>query len=203
MFANTLLATVHILCTQLTLFLLQNKKDMFKYAGILFRSIRNETKEPVYLLGREATVPGWSESGRWSDFGGSPKDSFELFLDTMAREATEELMGILGCTLTVKEQLKQCSTVHILKGGQVFMAVLEVPYDALVTVHYNNVYKHLTKCMTDHPTWKGFRHISSCPEGYCEKVELGWFTAKDILENKDQMRPAFYESFCTIHGLNK
>lgn len=58
------------------------------------------------LLGQEAKVNGWNESLMWSDFGGHRKKN-ETILQGSCREASEELMGILG---TPEEIMKHSRT---------------------------------------------------------------------------------------------
>ena len=45
--------------------------QQYKYTGALPYAYDETGALPV-LLGREATVAGWSESNKLSDFGGSP-----------------------------------------------------------------------------------------------------------------------------------
>lgn len=167
----------------------------YKYAGVMFRCIDAHTGEILYLLGQEANVPGWSEANKWSDFGGGLKDAKEDPIDAMAREATEETMGMRGCAVALAAEIRKDGRIFNLPEFKAIVCILDTAYDPTLAEHYNNTYKHLTQCMKDHPSWKGFRNIPSCPEGYLEKVQLRWWSEKDILAHEAEMRPAFFKTF--------
>lgn len=174
----------------------------WKYAGVLFKS-QDEKGEVVYLLGKEADVPKWSEANKWSDFGGSLKDVKEDPITAMAREATEETMAMRGCAtsleaeIRLKESQGKC-IVHRIQVLKAIICVLEIPYDSSIVTHYNNTFTHLKQCMKEHPKWSGFRHVPTCPEGYLEKVELRWWKETDIIASFTDMRPAFLASLAMI-----
>jgi len=69
--------------------------NQYKYIGFLPYSYDNDGKLLV-LLGKQAIISDWSESGKLSDFGGTPNKD-ESILYSAVRECFEETMGILGC----------------------------------------------------------------------------------------------------------
>lgn len=166
-----------------------------KYAGVVVTA--EYDKKWYVLLGREAIVPQWSESGKWSDFGGTPESSDANIKESMARECYEETMGILGCIKILTEKIN-AGRIHDLNTAQI--AVIEITYDANLPIHYNAMYNYLSGCTVDHPTWKPFKYIPTCPKGYCEKIEMQWFQIEDVVKPKDPniFRSSFLQSIKKI-----
>ena len=156
-------------------------KKQYKYTGVLPFSINVKTKEIYFLLGQEAKVPGWSESEKWSDFGGSPKDEYEDPLISASREFYEESMGIFGCESTIRNKLVSVGKPIHLTSSNAVIYLLPIDYDEELPKYYNNIYNYLTKCAKDHPKWKGFQYIPSCPEGYYEKIAMKWITKSELI----------------------
>lgn len=194
-----------------------DKKKKYKYSGFIAYAGGTVMQDKVYfLLGREAIVPNWSESGKWSDFGGVPNEN-EDPIDAIAREGFEETMGILGCEYTLKEKIIKNATFFEISTltGFALIAMLPIEYDQSLPTNYNNIYKYLSKCTKPHHKWKDFMTIPSCPEGYYEKIELKWVTLSNIEarlketyyikdengDNKVVLRGSFLESLKAIWSL--
>ncbi|CAH6418138.1 Hypothetical protein HVR_LOCUS10 [uncultured virus] len=181
--------------------------SQYKYTGITPYSY-DEHGSITFLLGRESIIPGWSESGKWSDFGGSPDHETENVLDSAVRECFEETMGILGCQQTLKDKLQTCSQIVITNDkSSAMIYLMPIEYDTNLPIHFNRIYNYLTKCSQDHPSWKGFRYIPSCPEGYYEKIEMKWVTINTIknaiISNDESYRKSFLNSMKVIVSQEK
>ena len=93
-------------------------------------------------------------------------------------------MGILGCDESLRIQLTTRGRGIRIPSGEAkrdaLIYLLPIPYDENLPTYFTRVYTYLTKCARDHPQWMGFRYIPSCPEGYCEKIEMKWFPVAEI-----------------------
>jgi len=176
----------------------------YKYVGVLPYARNNSTNTIYFLLGKEAIVDGWSESGKWSDFGGKPDDNDTDSLESASRECFEETMGILGCHSTLKNLLMEKSQTIYIKNNNAMIYLLEINYDENLPIYFNRIFNYLSKCTIMHPTWSNFKYIPSCPQGYCEKIEMSWFpyeTIKDVTIHGDThniYRKSFIESMNVI-----
>lgn len=163
--------------------------QQYKYTGVLVYAY-DENNLMHFLLGREAIIPDWPASGKFSDFGGNPSDETEDKLNAAIRECFEETMGILGCEETLREKITLSPSITI--DNSIIIYLLHVDYDHNLPVYYNRIYNYLTKCATYHPKIKDFKYIPSCPEGYYEKIELKWVSINEIrqtLESNDKDSP--------------
>lgn len=182
----------------------------YKYGGFIAYAV--DRYKPYFLLGREAIVANWSESGKWSDFGGAPNLD-ENPLEAIIREGFEETMGILGCTHTLEQLVVKNGTFFEIATptGFALICMLPIKYDKNLPVHYNNIHKYLAKCAKPHSKWKDFMTIPSCPEGYYEKIELKWVSVNDIekhinpspyLSDEIVLRESFLNTLRSIWSLN-
>lgn len=175
----------------------------YNYTGILPYAKDKNTNRIYFLLGREAIVPGWSESGKFSDFGGIPHDKEEAKASAI-RECFEETMGILGCEKALLNQINTDGKWHDIKENNALICLLSIDYDINIPTYYGRIYNYFTKCAMNHPKWKGHKYLPSCPEGYLEKIELRWFSWDDICEcltDTDKgilLRSAFLKSMGSI-----
>jgi peptide methionine sulfoxide reductase MsrB len=166
----------------------KEKETPCNYCGMLLYSY-DESNQLVVLLGREAIVNGWKPSGKWSDFGGSPENLddniLESRLETATRECYQETMGILGCRQKLEFLISKKEPVY-LPETKAATYVVKIKYDAKMPEYFNRIYKYLTICTKDHPNWKGYRYIPSCPNGYVEKCEMKWFRLEEIIQHLDE-----------------
>lgn len=162
-----------------------------------------------YLLGKEACEPNYSDSGLWSGFGGGPEKSDLTPLHGVAREAYEESMGFLGTpdeiyqTISTKpvyqdfgERIVYSLVNFRSKSARAYIAPLLIRYDEFLPDLYIRIYDYIASanpligdsiCRSTIPKIPG-------RDGWYEKVEIDWFTHKDILSEADTMRPAFLRS---------
>lgn len=63
-------------------------------AGVVPVAVHPDTREDLFLLGRERWVPTWKGSCRWSGFEGARKEDESVMLSAV-REAHEETLGVL------------------------------------------------------------------------------------------------------------
>lgn len=134
-----------------------------------------------FLLGREHPEIGWEDSNKWSDFGGRPHPMDNL-LDNAAREAWEESMGLLGSMEEIREAVKKSGKIVRIyaapnvQTGVVFL--MPIPYQPDLPHLFARVYDYFKRCTVK--SERGFDYIPSCLEGFYEKTEIQWFTARQL-----------------------
>lgn len=161
-----------------------------KHAGIMPYSY-NEKRQLVFLLGKEHPERGWSDQLTYGDFGGTPELSDNNLMQTAIREGYEESMGFFGSMKDIEDNIRLINRYFYDKTAMVFL--IYVPYNKILPNYFHHVYNYTHTCMRLTRKEKPF--IPSCPKGFHEKVEIQWFTPKQIIKNKKQMRPAFYRFF--------
>lgn len=154
----------------------------YKYAGVLpYAVVPSEIALSgiVFLLGREHVEANWTGSNSLSDFGGAP-DGDEKPDEAAAREFWEETMGLLGNEETLLGMIKRDARPTVLPYSIGVMWLLPIPYDPELPTRFKNVHAYMMKCATPHPTKKGFNYIASCPDGWLEKTEMLWISARRL-----------------------
>ena len=136
--------------------------------------------ELVFLLGLE------TKNNLYSDFGGK-RDGNESPATTAYREFVEETMDMMGNNNEIKKLLKNPSDLYI-SDNTSHEYIIKVKFNEDITNTYNRIINKLKKC------------IISCPIGLLEKVEMRWFTPKEIYENKKKMRPIFFKTFSSFYN---
>jgi hypothetical protein len=152
-------------------------------AGILPVTIHKD--KLYFLFGKEnkyADTPGWS------DFGGGTETK-ESFLNTAAREATEELTGFLGDEKDIKRMLTKHGTFNIDNTssghGTYRMHIFPMEYNELLPLYYNNNQRFLQRRLDP----KVIKNST-----IFEKDEIKWICIDDL----DKMRKKFRHYFTTI-----
>jgi len=98
-----------------------------------------------FLFSRERVGSKSRASGQWSDFGGRP-EAEELPIETAAREASEESMGILGTPMEILEMLQGPRKIgevrldHNNRNSYVTY-LLEIDYDETLPLKFKNLYE--------------------------------------------------------------
>jgi|SRR5579872_5214780 len=174
----------------------QEQQYKYKYCGTLPISYDPIACTVVVLLGRELIVDGWSESGKWSDWGGTPEKletKLETPLETSARETSEEMMDMLGTYEELKDMLTNKGKCVELAQFEEKAAIwlLPIKFQPDIGLYFNRVYNYLRKCTRSHPEWKGAKYIPTCPKGYIEKCEMKWFPLSAIKTKSDIFRSSF------------
>jgi len=150
-------------------------------AGILPTTIHNN--KLYFLFGKENTYED-SASG-FSDFGGGT-DNKESFLETAAREGTEELTGFLGSEKDLKTRITKYGsypiTYHSEGHTPYKMFIIPFVYDDFLPYYYNNNQKFI-RLKLDQSIIKNSKIF--------EKEEIRWFCIDDILKEKKHFRSYF------------
>jgi hypothetical protein len=146
-----------------------------------------------FLFGKERDI---DENPGWSDFGGGTEKG-ESFLDTAAREGSEELTGFLGTEDQIKAFILKNGTYTIdfnSNGHSTYRVHLyPLKYDAMLTHYYNNNQLFLQKRL-DPNIIKNTKLF--------EKTQIKWFSFSDIKKKKKEFRN-FYQNITKMILENK
>lgn len=142
------------------------------------------------LFGKERDI---DENPGWSDFGGGT-DPGETYLETAARECSEEISGFLGSTSQIKSMLKKNGYINVFlpnpqnikKGYMVFLTPID--YDEKL-VEYFNIHQAFIHKKMDKQTIKKSKLF--------EKTEIKWFPVSTLKKNKNKFRN-FYKKIVQI-----
>jgi 8-oxo-dGTP pyrophosphatase MutT (NUDIX family) len=142
----------------------------------------------LFLFGKERDI---DENPGWSDFGGGT-DKGETFIQTAAREGSEELTGFLGDRNAVMKLLKKHGVYKIdfQSGGfpSYRCHVCPIDYNPFLTLYYNNNQRFLQKHL-DASVIKNTKIF--------EKTEIGWFSFEDLKRKKHLFRK-FYRNIVQL-----
>lgn len=130
--------------------------------------------EIMFLLGKEVS------SGKWCDFGGG-REGNETKWQTAMREGAEELNGFLGCAKDMSKKVKRNGVLEI-HGGTWTTYVLEIDYDPLMPVYFNNQHRFIKEYLP--ATVK--KH-----NGLFEKSEIKWFSIADLRDKRRYIRHCY------------
>lgn len=144
-------------------------------AGVLLYSYNTEG-ELIFLLGKDYRQ-------RYSDFGGrcDPGDATQL--DTASREFYEETCGVIMDSTMIRNKLKKSPIIHSLSylGNPYYMYMVHIPY----STEYVKMFQ----------TIRQFIHSKKIEKRFKEKTSLEWFTSRNIIQQKDDIRQVFYKTF--------
>jgi hypothetical protein len=151
-------------------------------AGILPTTIHNN--KLYFLFGKEnkyADTPGWSDIG-----GGT--DNNETYMQTAAREGSEELTGFLGMEKDIKNLLNKYGTYNIEWGSsghkKYRMHIFPMKYDPMLPIYYNNNHKFIERKLSENQ----IKHSK-----IFEKDELRWISIDEIPRMRSQFRRYFQD----------
>jgi len=167
----------------------QTQSKSFIGAGVLFYDLDSETKEPMFLLGKEFRPyeGGKKRHGTYSDFGGHA-DEGEDPKATAVRELTEESMGHLSINLPEGMPIESYCFRNYPKSYYIFIHKVK-KQDTLKSVeNFNAQFKHAEENDL----------LPKEPNGLFEKSEMKWFTLKEIIASKDNIRQPFYTNLLHI-----
>jgi hypothetical protein len=169
------------------------------YVGIIPVAYDVAKSEYHILLGREHPEQGWDDQLRWAHFAGGSEPADVSMLAGAAREGYEESMGFLGSLEEITSNLSDKSVVRM-KGVYAYLLLIE--YNPNLPELYHNVHSYLSRCTRPHPRKTGYNYLPTCPNGYYEKVEIGWFSARSLFnltnnkwDPKDGKRPELRHGF--------
>ena len=143
-------------------------------AGILPVSLHNGKLH--FLFGKEnkyADTPGWS------DFGGGI-DAGETAMDTIIREAQEEMTGFLGGDREIKAWIRRGT--YKMTFGDYTMFICPMEYNEWLPLYYNNNQRFLQK-MLDPAVIRDTKIF--------EKAEIKWVSENGLRALRPQCRSYF------------
>ena len=121
------------------------------------------------LLGRESVDVKWSDSGKWSDFGGS-KENNETEYETAIREGAEETCGLYGGIKNIKYIIDNyCLDVISLKNYSTFL--VHVKYNSMFPYKFNKTYRAALKNTPE---------LVHNDNGLYEKDKIRWICVDDL-----------------------
>jgi 8-oxo-dGTP pyrophosphatase MutT (NUDIX family) len=132
-----------------------------------------------FLFGKEN--PMEDSSNGWSDFGGGCENK-ETPYQTALREGGEELTG-LGDGNALEKRIQKSGGVHKVSMGDYHTHLFPIEYDENLPVYYNYNHEFLWKRMDKHMLNKS---------KLFEKIEIRWFTEKELRTQKSKFRD-FYQ----------
>jgi hypothetical protein len=134
-----------------------------------------------FLFGKENPLEDSSKG--WSDFGGGV-DKGEAPYDTALREGCEELTGFLGDDKNIHTLLKKSGKIYKLVHNDYHVHVFLMDYDENLPMYYNNNHSFLWNRMDKHDLNK---------TKLFEKIEVDWFSVKDMKTRRNEFRNFYRE----------
>ena len=147
-------------------------------ASILPVTIHNN--ELYFLFGKENNMEKSAKG--WSDFGGGVESGEQIF-KTALREGAEELTGFLGNSKQLEKHIRKHGGYYHVEHNDYHVHIIFVEYDENLVKYYNNNHAFL---------WKKMDHSYLSKTKLFEKIEIGWFSLKNIANMRGEFRP-FYE----------
>lgn len=152
-------------------------------AGILPVSLHNG--KLYFLFGKEnkyADTPGWSDFGGGIDAGETP-------LETVVREAQEEMTGFLGGDKEIRAWLKRGT--YKMEFGDYTMFICPMEYNEWLPLYYNNNQRFLQK-MLDPAVIRDTKIF--------EKSEIKWVAESGLSALRPQCRSYFQATIGLIQS---
>ena len=116
-------------------------------------------------------------------FGGGQEN--ESIFEGAIREGCEELTGFLGNKKQLKQRIKKAGGVYKINHNDSYYShIFLMDYDVNLPVYYNNNHHFLWDKMNN-------SHLSNTK--LFEKIEIEWFTIKDMKKRRNQFRPFYRE----------
>ena len=146
-------------------------------AGILPVSLHNGKLH--FLFGKEnkyADTPGWSDFGGGTDAGETP-------IETVIREAQEEMTGFLGGDREIRALLRRGT--YKMKFGDYTMFICPIEYNGWLPFYYNNNQRFLQK-MLDPAVIRDTKIF--------EKSEIKWVSESGLRALRPQCRSYFRDT---------
>lgn len=166
-----------------------NNKIIFDYimgASVLPVTVHNG--KVLLLFGKERNID--SNPG-WSDFGGGT-DKGETFMETAAREASEELTGFIGSAADIRKLLKKYGTIQVdyqSKGYSTYRChIFPMAYDEQLPFYYNNNQSFLQKRL-DPSVIRDTKIF--------EKTQIRWFDINELKRRCHEFRD-FYRNIIDL-----
>ena len=150
-------------------------------AGSILPIALNEKGELCFLFGKENPMEDSAKG--FSDFGGGLEKGETPFQGAL-REASEELTGFLGNKKELRKLIKKNGgTYHVLIGTY-HVHMFHLPYDENLPTYYNQSHMFL---------WNKMDKTLLNDSKLFEKIEIRWFTIKEMKKHISQFRNFYQE----------
>ena len=165
---------------------IKDNEKGFKGGGILFTSLHNN--KLFFLLGRENKYCD-NGAGKWCDFGGGKDDGENSILESVSREASEELVGFLGIKTDLLQSLKNSDKNYHIDNDGYRIFIVPTLYDEKLPCYFNSNQHIIQKYVPENllKTSKIF-----------EKDMIKYFTINDLKKNRNDLRKFFKISVLKI-----
>ena len=150
-------------------------------AGSILPIALNEKGELCFLFGKENPMEDSAKG--FSDFGGGLEKGESPFQGAL-REGSEELTGFLGNKKELRKLIKKNGGTHHVLIGTYHVHMFYLPYDENLPKYYNQNHTFL---------WNKMDKIMLNDSKLFEKIEIQWFTIKDMKQRKGEFRD-FYKT---------
>ena len=150
-------------------------------AGSILPIALNEKGELCFLFGKENPMEDSAKG--FSDFGGGLEKGESPFQGAL-REGSEELTGFLGNKKELRKLIKKNGGTHHVLIGTYHVHMFYLPYDENLPKYYNRNHMFL---------WNKMNKIMLNDSKLFEKIEIKWFTLKDMKQRKGEFRD-FYKT---------
>ena len=134
--------------------------------GVLFYAKHRGIR--YFLLGQERTFANYTDSLKFSDFGGG-SNGCESDYACALRESYEETMGLFG---SLQDYADMIDKRRCMKNEHYTSYLVKIPFSPTLPTLFENIYKHFMYVFT--------KNRISIPEGIIEKRQIRWFTEDEI-----------------------
>lgn len=138
-----------------------------------------------FLFGKENPMEDSAKG--WSDFGGRCENN-ETPRDAALREGSEELTGFLGDPSQIKKLMEKNGEPYIIRHNDYHVHIFLMDYDENLPMYYNNNHSFL---------WTKMDNKVLNDSKLFEKIEIDWFSVKDLTSRREEFR-SFYREIVDI-----
>ena len=150
-------------------------------AGSILPISFNEKNELCFLFGKENPMEDSAKG--FSDFGGRLENKEKPFEGAL-REGSEELTGFLGNSKQLRTLIKKNGGYYKIKVNTYHIHIFYMPYDSDLPIYYNNNHAFL---------WDKMDKEILNETRLFEKIEINWFTEKQMQSRKGEFRNFYQE----------
>lgn len=140
----------------------------------------NKKNELCFLFGKENPLEDSAKG--FSDFGGRLEKGETPFQGAL-REGSEELTGFLGNEIQLKQLIKKNGGTYHMLVNQYHIHMFKLDYDEKLPFYYNQNHLFL---------WDKMDKQMLNNSKLFEKIEIQWFTIKEMKKQINQFR-SFYQ----------
>ena len=135
-----------------------------------------------FLFGKENELEDSAKG--FSDFGGGMEGN-ETVLETALREGSEELTGFLGTSKDLKSHIDRNGDTFPIVVNKYHMNLFYLPYDENLPKYYNWNHRFL---------WDRMDVQLLNKTKLFEKIEIQWFSTKEMKTRLSEFRPFYREN---------